>query len=176
MASAARDQFLQTATHELRTPLANVRAYAEALSIESGVSVEEQKEFCNIISDETNRLSRLIDHLLTVGQLEAGSLVIQQHSLDPIRIIEEAIDYAKPQISAANLTLQTDISPKLSKIIGDKDKLHAVLVNLIGNAAKYTPSGGSVRVAARQKVIQPPNLKSIVCLCTRWYICFDIPC
>lgn len=149
MASAARDQFLQTATHELRTPLANLRAYAEALSIESGVSVEEQKEFCNIITDETNRLSRLVDHLLTVGQLEAGSLVIQQHSLDPVRILEEAIEYARPQISAAGLTLQTEISPKLRKIIGDKDKLHAVLVNLIGNAAKYTPGGGKLRISAK---------------------------
>lgn len=156
MASAARDQFLQTATHELRTPLANLRAYAEALSIESGVSVEEQKEFCNIITDETNRLSRLVDHLLTVGQLEAGSLVIQRHSLDPARIIEEAIEYSRPQITAAGLTLQTDISPKLRKIVGDKDKLHAVMVNLIGNAAKYTPSGGNVRIVAklRQDIIE----------------------
>lgn len=149
MASAARDQFLQTATHELRTPLANLRAYAEALSIESGVSVEEQKEFCNIITDETNRLSRLVDHLLTVGQLEAGSLIIQQHALEPARILEEAIEYTRPQIVAGGLTLQTDISPKLRKITGDKDKLHAVLINLIGNAAKYTPSGGSIRIVAK---------------------------
>lgn len=148
MAAEARDKFLQTATHELRTPLANLRAYAEALNIESGVSLEEQKEFCNIITDETLRLSRLVDHLLTVGQMEAGSLVIQQHSLDPAKILEEAIENTRPQIIAAGLKLDTDISPKLRKIRGDKDKLQAVLVNLIGNAAKYTLAGGSVRISA----------------------------
>ncbi|WP_164104297.1 PAS domain-containing sensor histidine kinase [Candidatus Laterigemmans baculatus] len=148
LATAARDQFLQTAAHELRTPLGNLRAYAEALSIEQGVSVEEQKEFCNIINDETTRLSRLVDHLLTVGQMEAGSLVVQQHVVEPARVIEEAVDYLRPQVEAGQLTLETEISPKLRSLRGDKDKLQALLVNLIGNAVKYTPAGGHVWVRA----------------------------
>lgn len=148
LATAARDQFLQTAAHELRTPLSNLRAYAEALSIEQGVSVEEQKEFCNIINDETTRLSRLVDHLLTVGQMEAGSMVVQQHVVEPARIIEEAVDYLRPQVEASQLTLETEISPKLRSLRGDKDKLQATLVNLIGNAVKYTPTGGRVWVRA----------------------------
>lgn len=148
LAAKARDEFLHTATHELRTPLANLRAYAEALSIEEGVSVEEQKEFCNIITNETDRLSRLVDHLLAVGQLEAGSLVVRSYRLDARRIIEEAVDNMRPQIAAAGLNLEVSISAKLRAIRGDKEKLQAVLVNLIGNAVKYTPQGGQVRVAA----------------------------
>lgn len=148
LATAARDQFLQTAAHELRTPLSNLRAYAEALSIEEGVGVEEQKEFCNIINDETTRLSRLVDHLLTVGQMEAGSLVVHQHIIEPARIIDEAVEYLRPQIAASQLTLHTDISPKLRLLRGDKDKIQATLINLIGNAVKYTPEGGHVWVRA----------------------------
>ncbi|XZE54710.1 sensor histidine kinase [Planctomycetaceae bacterium SH139] len=148
LAAKARDEFLHTATHELRTPLANLRAYAEALSVEQGVSVEEQKEFCNIITNETDRLSRLVDHLLAVGQLEAGSLVVRSYRLDTRRIIEEAVDNMRPQIAAAGLNLEVSISAKLRAIRGDKEKLQAVLVNLIGNAVKYTPQGGQVRVAA----------------------------
>lgn len=151
LAEQSRDQFLHTATHELRTPLANLLAYAEALNIHEGINVEQQKEFCNIIMEETKRLSRLVDNLLAVGQLEAGSMVVGQHRVEMQRILEEAIENTRPQLVANGLTLTTDISPKLRSLRGDKDKLQTLLVNLLGNAAKYTPRGGQVHVAARMR-------------------------
>lgn len=149
LAEVSRDEFLQTATHELRTPLANLLAYAEALRIEDGISVEEQKEFCNIITEEAQRLNRLVDSLLSVGQLEAGSMVISDQRIEFARVLEEAIDNTRPQFEANSLTLQTDISPRLRNIRGDKEKLQAMLINVIGNAAKYTPATGLVRIVAK---------------------------
>lgn len=151
LAESSRDEFLNTATHELRTPLANLLAYAEALRIEDGISVEEQKEFCNIITEEAQRLNRLVDNLLSVGQLEAGSMVIGDQRVEFTRVLEEAIDNTRPQFEANRLTVQTDISPKLRNIRGDKEKLQAMLVNVIGNAAKYTPKDGLVRIVAKMR-------------------------
>ena len=74
LVNVARNEFVSTATHELRTPLANIKAYAETLAIHDGIDVEQQKEFCNIINAEATRLSRFVDEVLNVNQMEAGSL------------------------------------------------------------------------------------------------------
>lgn len=156
LASEARDSFLSTASHELRTPLSNLKAYAEALAIEDGIDVEEQKKFCNIINDESTRLARLVDELLAVGQMEAGSLVMHRSELDFSRVLNEAIEYVQPSIEKKELQFTANISPKLPIMNGDKDKLQAAVVNLLGNAAKYTPNGGEIhlRASADDKQLQ----------------------
>ncbi len=148
LAAAARDQFLATATHELRTPLANLRAYAEALVAIEGGDFEHQKEFCNIINDECSRLSRLVDQLLAVDQLEAGSLVLAHGEVEVSRVVKEAFDHVRSSAESKSQTVTLNISPKLPFVMGDKDKLQAMLVNLIGNAIKYTQEGGVIEVTA----------------------------
>jgi signal transduction histidine kinase len=144
LASEARDQFLMTATHELRTPLSNLQAYAEALQEEAGLNVERQKEFCNVICGEAVRLGRLVDHLLTVGQMEAGSLVANRHELEISPLIEYAADQVRSQAEQKQMTLSVKLAAKLPTVFGDRDKLQAALVNLAGNAVKYTPDAGEI--------------------------------
>ena len=146
LATNARDQFLMTATHELRTPLSNLNAYAEALQDLDGLDVEQQKKFCNVISSEANRLGRLVDHLLTVSQMEAGSMTVSRHELEVIPMLEQTIDQLQGQALQKQITVTSSLSAKLPTVFGDRDKLQAVFVNLLGNALKYTPEGGEVVV------------------------------
>ncbi len=148
LATKSRDQFLMTATHELRTPLGNLMAYAETLATSIDIDIEQQKEFCNVLHAEASRLSRLVDHLLSVGQMEVGSLVIAQAEVDLAAVISEAVENLFAQADVKSHTIETEISPKLPPACGDRDKLHAVMINLIGNAIKYTPDGGHIQVRA----------------------------
>lgn len=146
IATEARDQFLMTATHELRTPLANLQAYAEALREEEELEVERQKEFCNVINSESIRLGRLVDQLLTVSQMEAGSMVSNRHELELLPMLEYAVEHIRAQADQKQMSLTTNLAAKLPLALGDRDKLQAALTNLIGNAVKYTPAGGAVSV------------------------------
>lgn len=144
LADEMRNQFVLTATHELRTPLTNIIAYAETLAVEEDIDVAKQKEFCNIINAEATRLSRFVDELLNISQMEAGALSLQRHETDLARLIGEVLEHVKPEMTAKELTLDIQLAPKLPKLQLDKDKFSAAIVNLLGNAAKYTPEGGRV--------------------------------
>ncbi len=146
LATEARDQFLMTATHEFRTPLNNLQAYAEALNKQDGLNVEHQKEFCNIIYTEANRLGRLVDHLLTVSQMEAGSIVIHRHELELLPMLGEILEQNAAPAQQKEIKLTHTLPAKLPTVLGDRDKLQAAILNVVGNAIKYTPDGGDVTV------------------------------
>lgn len=139
-----RTQFVCSATHELRTPLANIKAYAETLSMDDGIDFEKQKEFFNIINTEATRLSRFVDDLLDISRMEAGSLSLERHETDLQRMVEEVLEKVRPQAEQKGLSFESALPPKLPKLNLDKDKVAAALVNLLGNAVKYTPDGGAV--------------------------------
>lgn len=144
LADEMRNEFVFTATHELRTPLANLQSYAETLALEDGIDVERQKEFCNIIMSEATRLARFVDELLDVSQMEGGALSITRHPLDMERLVEEVVEHVQPDITRRSQIFDYQPPAKFPKLTGDKDKLTAALVNLLGNASKYTPHDGSL--------------------------------
>ncbi len=146
LTTEARDQFVMTATHELRTPLTNLQAYAEALQEKDGLEIEQQKEFCNVITSEAHRLGRLVDQLLTVSQMEAGSMTVNRHELEILPMLEYTVDQLQGQAEQKQIELKMNLPAKLPLVLGDRDKLQAAMVNLLGNAVKYTPSGGEVVV------------------------------
>lgn len=148
LATESRDQFLMTATHELRTPLNNLHGYAEALQSAEQLDIEHQKEFCNVIVAESQRLGRLVDQMLSVGQMEAGAMIANRHELEILPIVQYAIDQMGGHASQKNIKLLTALAPKLPTVQGDRDKLQAAVVNLIGNAVKYTDPDGEVTVRA----------------------------
>ena len=151
-----RDQFLDSATHELRTPLANIKAYAETLSSNEDVNIELQKEFCNTIDAEATRLARFIDELLDVSSLEAGSMTIQKKNTELDRLLSTLIEHSRPLMETKNISFDVELPEKLPEIKIDKDKIATSLVNLLGNAAKYTPEGGDVvfRVSCEDEWIE----------------------
>lgn len=148
LAEQMRNQFVNSATHELRTPLANIKAYAETLALTEMLDIERQKEFCNIINAEATRLARFVDDLLNISSIEAGSLALTCRETDVERMLNEVLDKVRPQMTQKNIRLNHSFPAKLPKLKVDKDKLAATLVNLLGNAAKYTPEGGTVTFRA----------------------------
>ncbi|MFG0332615.1 MAG: ATP-binding protein [Maioricimonas sp. JB049] len=146
LADDMRNQFVYTATHELRTPLANIKAYAETLASHNDIDFEQQKQFYNTISAEATRLARFVDELLNVSQMESGALSLLRHETDMLRLIEEVVEHVQPEIRRKSIAFACQTPPKLPKLKVDKDKLTASMVNLLGNAVKYTPAEGQVRI------------------------------
>lgn len=144
LAEEMRDSFVDTATHELRTPLANIKAYAETLALADVIDVEQQKQFLNTINSEATRLARFVDDLLSVSSMEVGSLTLNRQTTELHRMLNEVLAKVKPQIEEKKLSLEVSIPEKLPEPSLDKDKIASVLVNLLGNAVKYTPAGGRV--------------------------------
>jgi two-component system phosphate regulon sensor histidine kinase PhoR len=156
LAEEMRDQFVDTATHELRTPLANIKAYAETLALTEVIDVEQQKQFLNTINAEATRLARFVDDLLSVSSMELGSLSLNKQTTDLGRMFNEVLAKVRPQALDKDLTLEVVLPEKLPEPVLDKDKIATVLVNLLGNAIKYTPEGGRVtfRVQLAEQAIE----------------------
>jgi signal transduction histidine kinase len=151
LAEQMRSQFVNSATHELRTPLANIKAYAETLVLSEMLDVERQKEFCNTINSEVTRLARFIDDLLSISSMEVGSLSLSRQETDMERLLREVLDKVRPQMAQKQIALRCALPEKWPKMRLDKDKITAALVNLLGNAAKYTPERGYVQLKVEVK-------------------------
>ena len=134
-----REQFVTAATHELRTPLASICACAETLVEKDEIDREQQKQFYNTIHSEASRLGRFIDDLLDVSRMQAGSLTLDSHSTELDRLVTETADKVRPLMETKQLAFQVELPSKLPRLSLDKGKISAALVNLLGNAAKYTP-------------------------------------
>ncbi len=146
MADKMRDQFVNAATHELRTPMANIKAYAETLALGEVDDVEQQKSFCNVINDEVTRLARFVDDLLNLSRMEVGATTLQLQVTDMKRFFEETVEKVRPQMTQKDIQFTVELPAKLPELTVDKDKLAVAVINLLGNGAKYTPNGGSVRM------------------------------
>jgi signal transduction histidine kinase len=146
LADQMRDQFVNMATHELRTPLTNLKALAEILAESRVTDVDQQKKFCNTINEEVARLARFVDDLLQLSRMEAGSTVLQQQLTDMERLFSDVVNKVRPQMEQKRIAFEVDVPPKLPELVADKDKITVALVNLLGNAAKYTREGGRVRL------------------------------
>ncbi|MCG8450845.1 MAG: cell wall metabolism sensor histidine kinase WalK [Pirellulales bacterium] len=150
LAESMRDQFIDTATHELRTPLSNIKAYAETLATCQQIEIEKQKEFCNIINSEVTRLARFVDDLLSLSSMEVGSLSVERQKVETARLFEEVVEKVQPLLQHKDIDFEVRLPAKMGTLQLDKDKMVAVLVNLLGNAAKYTPNGGHVSLKVSQ--------------------------
>lgn len=156
LAEEAREQFVYAATHELRTPLANIRAYAETLSVAEFDDEEQRKGFLNTINTEATRLGRFVDDLLNISQMEAGSMTLHPQKTEVRRMLVEVVDKVRPQMDQKAITLDVAMPAKLPELTIDKENITAAIVNVLGNAAKYTPHGGKVtlRVDCDESILQ----------------------
>jgi len=144
--SEMKSDFVSSVSHELRTPLSSIKAYVEMLVDGEARDEETRSEFYNIIQSETNRLSRLIDNILNISRIESGIVKIQREHISLPAIIKEVIDVMLPQARAKDIDLSEATSPLYYQVYADKDMVYQALLNLVGNAIKYTPQGGTVSV------------------------------
>ena len=144
-----RKEFVANVSHELRTPLTNVRSYAETLrDAEGDIPVETSNSFLDIIITETDRMTHIVQDLLTLSRLDAGNaeLVLSRFPFgDAIESVTRANALAAKQHGH---TLTYTPPESLPLIVGDRSRLEQVMMNVIGNAVKYTPDGGHITITA----------------------------
>ncbi|WP_405596790.1 ATP-binding protein [Streptomyces sp. NBC_01410] len=145
----AKSDFLSTVSHELRTPLTSIVGYVELLrDDETGPLSEPQHRMLDIVDRNANRLRALIEDLLTLSRIEAGTFSSQKVEVDLRQLVGSAVDTIRPAAEAASVVLETDCPEEPLVLEADSDQLDRVLMNLLSNAVKFTPSGGHVRVQA----------------------------
>jgi signal transduction histidine kinase len=148
VAERARYAFVAHATHELRTPLTNIRLYVESLVDEPDASPAERGQRLNVINQEVRRLENLVGDMLSVAEIESGAMRADRDDVPMAAIFETLHKDYQQQAADKSITLHFDLPPKLPTLQGDRAKLVQALHNLVGNAIKYTPEGGEVRVKA----------------------------
>ncbi len=143
-----KSALLASVSHNLRTPLTSIRASVESiLSTEMEGSDPILHELHMIISEEVNRLSRIVDHLLEMARVEAGELRLKKEWTSPGEIVDNALSNCDAVLRHHALTV--DFSAALPLVLVDPRMMTEVLVNLIDNAAKYSPSGSEIAVSTR---------------------------
>lgn len=147
VAEKSRSEFVAQATHELRTPLTNIRLYVEEALDLGDEDAAERSRCLNVINSETRRLERVVGDMLSVSEIEAGSLRLNEGDVRVDALVADLRQDYDAQAREKQITLKFDVSPKLPVLRGDREKLAISLHNLVGNALKYTPAGGTVEVA-----------------------------
>jgi two-component system phosphate regulon sensor histidine kinase PhoR len=145
-ASRNKSEFVAHAAHELRTPLSSIRAYVEMLLDGEAEDEKTLKEYYNIIDSSAERLGRMIDNILNISRIEAGTVRINKEPVAISVIVKEAIDVARPQADEKNITLTDELTPVVFRVNADRDLISQAVLNLLSNAIKYTPQQGKVHV------------------------------
>ncbi|HHY38344.1 MAG TPA: HAMP domain-containing protein [Clostridia bacterium] len=145
-----QQQFTADASHELRTPIAIIRAQAEE-ALSKNHSVEEYKDALEVIHQQAERMSRLVRQLLFLARSDSGQEVLQKETVDVSQLVEIVAEEMGQMAASKGVELTTVLCGKPLELYGDQSKLVQLLVNLVDNAIKYTPTGGRVTISARQK-------------------------
>ncbi|ACV61964.1 PAS/PAC sensor signal transduction histidine kinase [Desulfofarcimen acetoxidans DSM 771] len=144
-----RTEFVANVSHELRTPLTSISGFLETLLDGALEEPEIARRFLEHMSDETERLTRLINDLLNLSNIEDRQFVPNFQPVDMAELIHRVAPVYEPRAREKGLTLMVTLSPNLPPVIGDEDLLMQVLTNLIDNAIKYTPAKGKIEIKAR---------------------------
>ncbi len=153
-----KNDFVSNVSHELRTPLASIKAYVEMLIDGEAEDEQTKREFYEVIQNEANRLSRLIDNILNISRIESGLVKVNKGPQSLMVILKEALDVIAPQARQKQIELNEKLTPVFYQTLADKDMLYQAVLNLLSNAVKYTPEAGTITVEtlvdeAKKKVI-----------------------
>jgi signal transduction histidine kinase len=146
-----KTNFLANVSHELRTPLTSIRSFSELLLAYED-DPEVQKEFLRIISTESERLTRLVNDVLDISRIEAGHMDWKMDSIDVSDLLSDLGRTFAPLITLADLTFDIHIDDELTRVYGDRDRLHQVIANLLNNAMKFTRGGGTITLRGERVV------------------------
>ena len=142
-ASRRKDEFLAMLSHELRNPLAPISAAAELLQLER-LEDSRRVQISGIVSRQVKHMTSLIDDLLDVARVTGGLVTLEFDAVDMNRVIADAIEQTEPLIQSRRHQLAVRLSPGTALVSGDPKRLVQIIVNLLNNAAKYTPAGGII--------------------------------
>ncbi|MEZ5988659.1 MAG: ATP-binding protein [Planctomycetota bacterium] len=139
-----RDEFFSSITHELRAPLTSIRSFAEILQATSPEDGDVWQEFLDIIRLESERMTRLVNELLDLSRLESGMMSLEVAPLclgEQVQLVRRLFE---PLLHQKRLSLEIGMPAALPRVLADRDRVHQVLVNLVGNAVKFSPVGSVI--------------------------------
>ncbi|MFQ5428171.1 MAG: ATP-binding protein [Thermodesulfobacteriota bacterium] len=142
-----KKDFVANVSHELRTPLASIKGYSETL-LDANADGEKQKEFLEIIDRHATRMSRIINDLLILSRLESSAFSLVSDAVDIKELIYSTVKGCLKEAEDREVTIKAELPEVLPSVMGDRDRLEQVVVNLLDNAIKYTSAGGHIIVTA----------------------------
>jgi PAS domain S-box-containing protein len=148
-ASRMKDEFLATLSHELRTPLTAIVGWSQIL-VRGRASSDETAQGLEAVDRNARALTKLVEDLLDMSSIMSGKLRLDMHVLAPLEFVEAAIETIKPTAEAKRIHLDCQLDPHTGPLRGDANRLQQVVWNLLTNAVKFTPEGGTVKVALDQ--------------------------
>lgn len=147
-----KTEFVATVSHELRTPLTTMKEFASIIFQEiPGKLTQQQKDYVNIIINNIERLTRLINDLLDISKIEAGKINIKRSLLDITSLVNNTIIGLKSKANSKNIEINTTFDQPIANIYLDPDRITQLFINLIANAINYTPDNGKITVEIKDK-------------------------
>ena len=147
--SRIKSDFVANVSHELKTPLALIRLFAETLELGRVPSDEKAKQYYRVINKESQRLTQLINNILDFSRIEAGRKEYRFAPTDVARIVSEVVDAYRFQIEQQGFKLEVHVADDVPEVMADKEALGQALLNLVNNAIKYSRDEKYVRLEVR---------------------------
>jgi len=142
-------EFISAVSHEMKTPLASIKAYVELLADGDAEDEATRDEFLDVINGQADRLKRLIDNLLNIARIEAGVVNVKKEEQSLNDVLDEAFSVVQPAAEQKKIQLNKQLSPMYLGVLIDRDMVLQTAINLLSNAVKYTPEGGAVTLRSR---------------------------
>jgi len=144
--SQAKNDFVSHVSHELKTPLASINAYAEMLIDGEASDEDTLKQFCTVIQTQAERLNRLIEDILNISRIESGLTKVSKQQISLAMLIKDNIEMIESYAQEKNITVNARTPIIFDQVLADKDMISQVIVNLLSNAVKYTTQDGTVSI------------------------------
>ena len=144
-----RREFVANVSHELRTPLTNIRSYAETLVDSAGdIPPAMEKNFLGVILNESDRMTHIVQDLLTLSRFDSGRSELKLERFSFSAAVRDIYNAVLMDAQRHGHTLTLDIAPDIPEMVGDRDRVLQVMMNVVSNAIKYTPDGGQIAISA----------------------------
>jgi signal transduction histidine kinase len=148
---ALRRQMMADVSHELKTPLTAMRGYIETLRMpEIAIDAERRDRYFETIDRETRRLERIVKDLLDLARYEHGGVVLQRRVFDIQRLFENVVGRHEREAQKKDVPIRIDVDAQADQVVADPDRIEQAIENLVANALRHTPSGGTITLSAAQ--------------------------
>ncbi len=149
-ADRAKSEFVSTVSHELRTPMTSIKGYVDLLLMGAvGALSDQQRHFLEIIRNNADRLTALVNDLLDISRIETGRVELDLRAVHIHEVVEQVVTSLQARAQSRGLDLKAQVPASLPAVWGDSARVAQILTNLVGNAIQYTPPGGKVTISAR---------------------------